>query len=69
MVHKRGAMIKSLNRFPMQNPCLSHLNQQVIGSPMGAVTTFACASVMRSQRLPMPRQSGQSNGPYDAEAK
>ena len=55
MVHKRGAMIKSLNRFPMQSPCLSHLNKQVIGSPMSAVTTFACASVMRSQRLALPR--------------
>ena len=55
MVHKHGAMIKSLNRFPMQSPCLSHLNKQVIGSPMSAVTTFACASVMRSQRLALPR--------------
>ena len=43
MVHKHGAMIKSLNRFPMQNPCLSHLNQQVvtmIGMPNGRRNHF-----------------------------
>ena len=40
MVNKRGAMIKSLNRFPMQSPCLSHLNQQVIGMPNGRRNHF-----------------------------